>query len=257
MLKLPDVTLVLIETQEHSLARLAIDECLSKAEFGDILIMTDKEKEFQLFGPRFKIVPNWPDKLGWSRCLWYEVPPLIHTPFALCIQWDSFIWDVSKWRNDYFNYDYIGAPWWYSDGKNVGNGGFSLRSARLMRFVYTHQLQFPCHTPVDDDLLCRKYRPQLEGYGLTWAPESVAFDFAWEGCNQEYKNTIHFGIHAAFNFGLVLDHDKLLERARLMLESPYIAKPDSYILKNFCHKYPEIVKEAMEECEVKIVSDLT
>ena len=42
MLKLPDVTLVLIETREHALAKLALEDCEARAEFGDILVFTDR-----------------------------------------------------------------------------------------------------------------------------------------------------------------------------------------------------------------------
>ena len=249
MLKLPSVTLVMIETREHELARLAVEDCLRVAEFGDVLILTDQPKHFPFKGCRFHSVPDFPDKLGWARSMWYDVPPLLRTSHMLGIQWDSWVIDPAMWRDEFLNYAYIGAPWWYKDGKNVGNSGFCLKSTRLARYLAKNRDKFPCDTSVEDDLLCRKYRPALENVGFRWASEKVAYDFSFEGCAGN-KPTKHFGFHAAFNFGWVLDHDRLLKRAQLMFQSPYIQ--ESYIGKSFCEKNPDIVKELLEEDEPKL-----
>ena len=256
MLQLPKVTLVLVETREHALARLALEDCLRVAKFGDVLIATDKPAEFEGldYKPRFHAVEDWPTKEGWARSMWYDVPPLLRTSHMLGIQWDSWIIDPTMWRDEFLDYDFCGAPWWYKDGKNVGNSGFCLKSTRLARFLAKNRDKFPCDTSVEDDLLCRKYRPKLEDLGFSWAPEKVAYDFSFEGCAGN-RPTKHFGFHAAFNFGWVLDHDRLLERARLMFQSPYIR--ESYIGKSFCEKNPSIVKEVLDmEASVAEVSSL-
>lgn len=259
MLQLPNITLVLIETREHALACLALNECLKVAEFGEVLIVTDNPDKFWCGlhvnqEPKFHIVPDWSDKLGWARSMWYDVPPLLRTSHMLGIQWDSWIIDPTMWRDEFLDYDFCGAPWWYKDGKNVGNSGFCLKSTRLARFLAKNRDKFPCDTSIEDDLLCRKYRPKLEELGFVWAPEKVAYDFSFEGCAGN-KPTKHFGFHAAFNFGWVLDHDRLLERARLMFQSPYIR--ESYIGKSFCEKNPSIVKELLDmEASVAEVSSL-
>lgn len=236
---LPDVTLVMIETREHELASLAIDDCLAKAMFGDVLIFTDKPEFFKGQG-RIEHVPDWPEKIGWSRHTWQGVSPHLKTSHALCIQWDSWIIDPDMWRTENLRYDYIGAPWWHKDGKNVGNGGFSLRSTRLMRYLRLHRDKFPCTTALDDDQLCRQYRPALQELGFEWAPEKVAADFAFE-CVRD-KTAHHFGFHACFNFGIVLDHGRLLERARIMQKSEYI-KRSSHMWNNFIQANPGIVEE--------------
>lgn len=241
MLKLNDVTLVCVETREHELARMAVEDCLRVAEFGDVLILTDKPESFCLSQPfRYQVVPDWPDKLGWSRSWWFDVPPLLRTSQTLNIQWDSWICDPSMWRDEFLRYDFIGAPWWYKDGKNVGNGGFCLKSARLARYIYKHRDRFPCDTAVDDDLLCRTYRPKLEEAGFLWAPEKVAHDFAFECCRPS-KTSKHFGFHALFNWPEVLDTERLRQRVELALASPYIR--DGYMMKAFCERHPDVVRE--------------
>jgi hypothetical protein len=238
----------MVETREHELARLAVEDCLSVAQFGDVLILTDDPRKFDPLvrfpvRVRFKIVPDWPDKLGWSRAWWFDVPPLLRTSQTLNIQWDSWICDPTMWRDEFLRYDFIGAPWWYKDGKNVGNGGFCLKSARLARYIYKHRDKFPCDTNVDDDLLCRKYRPKLEEVGFLWAPEKVAHDFAFECCRPS-KTSKHFGFHALFNWPDVLDIEPLRQRLEIALASPYIR--DGYMVKALCDKHPDVVN-AMDE----------
>ena len=241
MLKLPDVTLVMIETLEYELASLAIRDCLNKAEFGDVLIFTDQPEKFQIRGPRYVKVENWPNKLGWSQCSWYDVPLCLKTSQALYIQWDSWIWDVEKWDPRFLDYDIIGAPWWYTDGKNVGNLGFSFRSTAILKYLLRWRDKIPCAVHSDDDLLCRKYRRSIELDGFRWAPESLAREFAFE-CTRPSLTSRHFGFHGAFNFNEVLDHDALLERARLIAKSPYI-KRTGHIWNSVMAKYPEVMQE--------------
>ena len=241
-LQLPSVTLVMIETREHELARMAVEDCVRVADFGDVLILTDRSELFNGLGARTHNVPDWPTKEGWARSMWFDVPPLLKTSHMLAIQWDAWIWDASMWRDDFLNYDYIGAPWWYKDGKNVGNSGFCLKSTALARYIRKHRAQFECNTSAEDDLLCRTYRRELETAGFRWAPEAIAHDFAFECCRPS-PTSQHFGFHAAFNFGEVLDRDRLIERTKLMLQSPYITNPNGVIWKAFSQKYPELLAE--------------
>ena len=99
MLKLPDVSLVMLETLDHELARLAVQECLNKAEFGEVLVFTDKPELFEPLSrrPHFVKVPCWPDKIGWSKSSWFDVPPHVRTRQTIFIQWDAWIWDPNCW----------------------------------------------------------------------------------------------------------------------------------------------------------------
>lgn len=254
-LNLPDVTLVMIETREHKLAHLAVEECVSKVNFGQVLVLTDQPIQFGGLNKHCDVrvhqVVDAPDKMGWCRQSWYDLPPLLQTPFALQIQWDSWVWDVAMWRDEFLHYDYVGAPWWYKDGKNVGNSGFSLISTQLKRYLRDRQWQFPLDTTAEDDLMCRKYRYlALEPMGFTWAPEWLARVFAFECCRPSPKSR-HFGFHAAFNFSEVLDEEALEHRARLMLASPYIGNPESYIFQAFAEKNKGLVERILRE-ELKV-----
>lgn len=241
MLKLPHVTLVLIETREHDLALMALEDCERRAEFGDVLVFTDLPTQFIRGDRRVEAVDDWPDKLGWSKQFW-SLGPYLRTSHVLGIQWDSWIVDPEMWRDEYLDYDYIGSPWWYEDGMNVGNGGFSLRSTALLRYVHKNRDRFPCVVHSDDDLYCRKYRPALEAAGFQWAPEPLAKDFAFE-CVPPKGAT--FGFHATFNFdyGCRDDESRLLQRAELMARSDYVKGKswDKFLEK--CPRAREVLKE--------------
>lgn len=236
MLNLPSVTLVMIETRNHALARMAVEDCLAKVAFGDVLIFTDRLSEFANLSACVHLVPNWSKKLDWCKFRWGEVSPYLKTSHALFIEWDAWVWDVSMWSDEFLNYDYIGAPWELHVKKSVGGGGFSLISTRLKRFLRANLKDYPCVNVTDDAILCCAYRPSLEMHGFVWAPEKVAHRFSLEYCRPS-PTSRHFGFHSAFNFNEVSSHDRLIERTKLMLKSEYITRVggptwDGFMLKN-------------------------
>lgn len=248
MLRLPEVTLVLIETRQNTLGAMAVEECLNKASFGEVLIFTNSVESYGHLFDKMRIVEveDWPDKVGWSRFNWAGVAPYLRTPFSLLIQWDSWIVNPVCWRPEFLNYDYIGAPWWYSDGRNVGNGGFAIRSTRLLKFLANNLADFPCVDALDDDLLCRRYRFALEKKGFTWAPEKLAWHFAFEHKKPDH---LSFGFHAMHNWGYVLTPEDLLKRAKICKDIPYMTK-NSWMWDRLLERNPNL-KNALEFDEPK------
>lgn len=250
-LNLPEVTLLLIETREHELALKALEDCEARCQFGDVLVFTDRPSFFLRADRRVITVPDWPEKIGWSRWFWNGCVPHIHTSHSLGIQWDSWVVDPTQWRDDFLEWDYIGAPWWYKDGLNVGNGGFCLRSTTLLRHVRRKRDRYPVINALDDDLFSRKYRLFLASEGFRWAPETVAKDFAFETVRPDPQSR-HFGFHAAYNFDFGCGVDpgtssgRLHERAALMMKSEYITRTNGYIWKGLVKKFPwmEEMREA-------------
>lgn len=219
-LRLPDVTLVMIDTQCHELARLAMEDSLRNVEFGAAIIFSDEPIE--VAGARWVKVPKWPNIAECSHFMWYELPDHIATKWAINIQWDSWIVDVNCWTDEFFQYDYVGAPWWYDDNLNVGNG-CALRSRSLMRFLQTNKERFPLSVSQEDHLIGRVYRPALEKHGFKWAPETLASQFSLE-CTRPSEDSRHFMFHDSFNFPYALQGERLAERVRLMRANPAIAR---------------------------------
>ena len=80
----------------------------------------------------------------YSNFIIYDLYKYIETSHVLIVQWDGFVIKSKKWNNNFMKYDYIGAPFIPRDNDfnyckdvngnfySVGNGGFSIRSKRLL-----------------------------------------------------------------------------------------------------------------------------
>ena len=219
-LRLPDITLVMIETQSPALARLAMEDSMRDVEFGDTIAFTDQP--IAVAGTRWVKVPKWPSVAVCTLFMWYQLPNYIKTKWAILIQWDSWIVNADCWTDEFLDYDYIGAPWWHDDNLNVGNG-CGLRSLALMRFLQTNKERFPLSTYQEDHLIGRVYRPTLEQNGFRWPSEVLASRFSLE-CTRPSSDSRHFMFHDSFNFPSVLDGERLAERVRLMRANPAFAR---------------------------------
>jgi ADP-heptose:LPS heptosyltransferase len=209
-LALPDVTLVFIDTIAHKLTAAAARECMSKADFREVIIFSDER-----FVPEAGWVPiakceSLEDAM---KVLWYTVPHHLKTSHALIAQYDSWIINPDAWDDAWLQYDYIGAPWgWHGDGLEVGNGGFSLRSRTLMDFLAEDNANYLFAMP-EDDAICRVYGSLLREAGFRFAPMEVAEQFSIERSvidNPALKTRAisdtnkPFGFHGMFNWDAVL-----------------------------------------------------
>ncbi|MBA4175456.1 MAG: hypothetical protein C0505_02670 [Leptothrix sp. (in: Bacteria)] len=125
----------------------------------------------------------------------------IATPFVLVTQWDGFVIDAGAWRDEFLQYDYIGAPWADQPAAlSVGNGGFSLRSQRFLRAGQDRRI---VDVHPEDEVLCRTWRTLLTGeYGLRFAPPAVAARFAFENTRPSGPT---LGFHGPYHLPRFLD----------------------------------------------------
>jgi Protein of unknown function (DUF5672) len=225
-LQLPDVTLVALDTVCHELTMLAVKESMDKVQFGAIHVHTNDFGPYQragIDGRHFPIAP-FPSVDDAMNYLWYGVPRPIETSHFLMVQWDSGIVSPAQWSDDFLVYDYVGAPWgWHGDAHEVGNGGFSLRSRRLMQHIAERRERFPLGHP-EDDFLCRKYRSELERHGFRWAPIDAASRFSFERTGFSGSDR-HFGYHGIFNWPRVFALPALQERTLLAIANKYLNHP--------------------------------
>lgn len=202
MLHLPDVTLVCATSCCHELTALAVRECVRRVEFADVLLWSDRS----LPGVETRHAKLTSVK-DWDWFIWFEAWQHVKTSHFLVVQWDSWVTNPDMWTPDFLLCDYIGAPWWYRDGLNVGNSGFCLRSVQMARFVAKHHRDFTFGMPADVQL-CRQLRPALERHGFAWADERLALRFSFE-CTAPAPA---FGFHAFRNWPFVLEQDELEQR---------------------------------------------
>lgn len=235
MLHLPNVTLCCVDTRSVPQALQAVQQCTDKIRFGRVLF----------FGPD---KPSSMDDLPHSGSLqWHAIAPLrsitdynrfmlrdlcehVQTSHALIVQWDGYISAPDLWRSDFLEWDYIGAPWYHRDHPGlVGNGGFSLRSKKLL----TALLHLPTDwTQPEDREICVNQRAALEqAHGIRFAPLETAESFACE--YGTYRRC--FGFHGMHNFAHIMDSDGL---ARWLSEAP----PDLLTTKHARKLIKELIR---------------
>ncbi|MBX9777542.1 MAG: hypothetical protein K2Y71_24440 [Xanthobacteraceae bacterium] len=133
---------------------------------------------------------------------------------VLMVQWDGYVIDACAWRDEFRQYDYIGARWpWLNDGMTVGNGGFSLRSRKFMSAMMSER--FPITEVGADWLICRTYRPALEiDYELRFAPEAIADLFSYEAVPFSHLGSPWirtFGFHGLGNAWRFTSDDDIID----------------------------------------------
>jgi hypothetical protein len=141
---------------------------------------------------------------------------------VLVIQWDSFVTHPQLWSDDFLRYDYIGPVWPHHPKTPVGNGGFSLRSKKLLNVI--RQPGFIKKHP-EDYCICADNKDFLERKDIRIAPVNIAEQFAVE--RTEWHPA--FGFHGFFNFGRVLDDAQLKAFIKILPEN-YLNGLDAYDL---------------------------
>jgi len=184
---LRDVTLVCASGIKIPESLSVVEQICQHFVFGGVNCLLGGESEGS---------PKMTSKEEYSRVICQYIPKFIGTSHLLICQWDSGLIDPTLWNDEWLKYDYIGAPWPPHLAKMigrpqeehrpwVGNGGFSLRSQRLMDWV--SRKNYPTLQPgehpdmVNEDVvICRCWRQEAEAAGFVFAPPSVAAKFAVE-----------------------------------------------------------------------------
>lgn len=224
MLNLSNVTLLCVETREPELAYWAIDKCLSGTQFAKVVLITNLDRVTQKRTDiEYVQAPPIKTTRDYSDLLLTGLDQYVEGSHVLVIQWDSFITNPYLWTSSFLTFDYIGAVWPHHPTTAVGNGGFSLRSVKLLQamkkrgFVKKHP---------EDHCICVDNNEFLtQECGIRIAPIEVAEQFAVE------RSPWHpaFGFHGFFNFGRVLKDDELRAVIKIFPEN-YLSGLDVYDL---------------------------
>ena len=192
-LALPQVTLCAATSVNVKATIRALEASLAQIDFAACKLFTDAPVTSS--HPDISIVPI--ERLGssaaYSNFLLSQMVDHVETSHCLVAQWDGHVIDAGWWRPEFLEYDYIGASWpQFDDGKDVGNGGFSLRSRRLMEACRAPQF-LPSHP--EDVAIGRENRSWLEEIGLRFAPRVIADLFSTERGGDLQTS---FGYHGAW-----------------------------------------------------------
>lgn len=190
-LQLPTVTAIVIDCYNYGAAVHALQKSREQVDFAAVKFLTDIP--LQVEGIETVQIPRINSKEEYSRFVIHELHRYFSTTHVLVMQHDGYVLNAKAWKKEFLNYDYIGAPWLYIDGRNVGNGGFSLRSELLQQSIAYKEY---CGNP-EDEHIGRLMRPSLEQInGCKFAPEELADAFSYE---LRQPNQPTFGFHGNFH----------------------------------------------------------
>ncbi len=204
-LHLPEVTLVCVDTRTPELGIAAMQQCQQQVQFGAALLFTDLAR-FSAPLPGIELRPVQIDSVAaYSDFMLRGLLPHTTTSHLLVVQWDGYLLDAHQWDPAWLKCDYIGAPLrGEPPGRAVGNGGFSLRSRRLLQALQdpTLEMRHP-----EDVCICHDHRDVLEQrHGLRFGSLAQAQRFAYERLLPDAPT---FGFHGLFNLHRVLSPSDL------------------------------------------------
>jgi hypothetical protein len=214
---LEPVTLVCISGIKIVASLFSIIKSSMRCRFGAIVFITPALPEIVI--GKFRIVNPTGTKLDnineYNKYCIYELHKDVGTAFCLLIQYDSGVVNSNSWTNEFLKYDYIGAPWpikadAYVDPfgvhQRVGNGGFSLRSRRLLNVPQKINIPWDINKDdfyntfnsgylSEDGNICVHNRHLFVEQGCKFAPLDVAVRFASEIRLAEHEGIASFGYH--------------------------------------------------------------
>ena len=174
------MTICAVDDVTPGLAADALRRSCQKMRFDRALLVSSSRPEALADGIEHIKISPIRSRDEYSRFILHDLHHHIETSHVLVVQWDGFVLDGSAWDETFTTYDYIGAVWAWHAEHRVGNGGFSLRSRKLLKAVAQIAPQ-QMNGIGEDEFICRLFATRLENeFGITFAPEAVAHRFAYE-----------------------------------------------------------------------------
>ena len=220
-LTLPNVTLLAVTSVEIEQHQISLKISSQNIEFGAVKLLSSSLPEKKYSDIEYvSIKPtSWPDQ---NRFLMEDLHKYFETSHCLYVEADSFVVNADLWKEEFLEFDYIGAPWPDKIQMNpslilnnriqmnpnlilnmkencVGNGGFSLRSRKLLKTtakINFDSLKFPIEN--EDVIICHYLYKEMIDKGIRFAPPKLAAQFAMEGWHHLYGQDVNsvFGFHA-------------------------------------------------------------
>lgn len=240
------ISYVMVDTTQHQLSQFAIERSQSIFPLKNSIVFSDIEAPWQ--ATKFVKINKMNSMQDYNRLLLQEVWKHLETEFCLILHYDGFVINPDQFASLFLHYDFIGATWGNFKTYNVGNGGFCLRSKKLMQTVAE---QFPnpdLHTP-EDVLIARHFRAILEDrFNLRFAPQEIANHFSQEFISQPWRT---FGFHGSHLLPIALK-DSLPQLFEKM--EPTLSEAKDVQMENACKSIGPHAVEAFNIYKQKLAS---
>jgi|LakMenEpi03Aug12_release.lakeMendotaPanAssembly.Ray.scaffolds.fasta_scaffold05811_14 hypothetical protein len=229
-----DVTLICVDGIDPDLSLKALNFSNSQINFENAkLLSVNKPKgDLGVVSHTYIDPMNWN---GYNDFMAKKLKNYIETPFCLTIQTDGFITSPHLWNDEFFQYDYIGAPWpdedvWlnlqYEETRNsyienqkkcrIGNGGFSLRSKKFLDESSRYE---SCMGYGEDAFLCNMKYDEMLKSGIKFPSVDIAIKFSienpiselgynWPELDHNFNSTRAFGFHGKY----ICDYPEIIEK---------------------------------------------
>lgn len=212
-----NVTLVCVAGVQIRKALFALVISALRLRFGKIVFVTPRIKPLKI--GKFSIEKPIDSKLDslieYNKYILYKLIHHVSTAHCLLIQADGYVTNGKLWRDEFLDYDYIGAPWPIEENRyvdpfgthqRVGNGGFSLRSKKLLQTPQVIEIpwevnegsfykHFNQQAYSEDGNICVHNRHIFESVGCKFAPIEIAITFSHELDLPDLKSKETFGFH--------------------------------------------------------------
>lgn len=196
-----DITLLTIDNHNYELTEFAITKTLENVDCKKVIVMSD-----QNFLPQYDFVSISKDFdiFQYNQIILKGLNQYIDTEYLMIVQWDGFPVNKNLWTDQFLEYDYIGAPWW---DNVVGNGGFSLRTKKLLKALEDPEIQITDKNEIGEDVaICRTHRKRLEqAYNIKFAPLKIADRFSVE----HRSISTAYGFHGLWNANKFLTDNEI------------------------------------------------
>ena len=208
MLDLKNITLVVLSSVRLEKSIKALEYSCRDITWGAIKLVSHTKPDNLPDFIQHEFCPKMSNLDEYSYACIYELPKHINTDFAMVIQDDGFVVNADSWREEFLEYDYIGAPWpipqddfSYRDKNGelirVGNGGASLRSKKLLDLPVDLDLEWKAFHGYynEDGFICVYYRHKYIEHGMNFADTNIAKYFSHESMIPEVAGIKPFAFH--------------------------------------------------------------
>jgi hypothetical protein len=216
-LELPEVTLVCISGVNVSNSIYALWRSSRHINFASVKLISNLRPSFLPSGISFETaIGTQLDSIDeYNRYVIYSLWRHVETSHCLIVQADGYVLNPKRWQSRFLEYDYIGAPWPirenayidpFGQHQRVGNGGFSLRSKRLLEVPKKTEVPWEVNSGSfyrhedaglysEDGNVCVHNRHIYEAAGCIWPELPIAIAFSVEKRVDEFQGTPTFGFH--------------------------------------------------------------
>lgn len=266
VLDLSRVTLIAVTSVRLEDHVRALKYSAKNIKFGAIKIVSDIEPKN--LPPYIK--HEYIDKISnideWNYAMIYKLGQYVDTEFAMIVHDDGFIINPQSWRPEFFDYDYIGAPWPlpYDDYSyrdingeliRVGNS-VSLRSKKLIDLPNVLNMEWKSFHGLysEDGFICVNNRHIYKEHGCKFADIDVAKYFSHETPLPETQGIAPFAFHGKNSLPYQKIMGKLIKTDALLVISDYNWLPedienswvtkytDNYLILDRYHRLPQSTK---------------